>query len=824
MNFTPNKDILEEIINALNDLLSTSPKTITRATNKMKQLHDNLSDYSGYLAFILSSSNFSVELRRISSILLGVIIEDRNGVKDLKSIEEITITGLEDPNIDYSCARLILSIIKKEGIPKLKELLPLILKKSCYGAFHIIEEICQNYSSEISTKDIIDFSEKFIKKGMDQKIHSSILHITAMLLESDDLKGFEILIGKLFSILPFIREEDLKQDYCSLIMNLFERNDLKLVENYLKLIFDFLLHCSSSSNGILIESATDCWEIFEFNDKKSIQIFEEFLTKLIPILTSQIIKVKDSVPTNILDDYEIFKKDIRRSSVEALEFLSRTRGEFLSKIILPIIKERILSKDSLVRESGILALGVLSQSELVEIYKFVEENMMYLIQQLEMTSDPIVTKTTLWTLSKYYLIMNKNKEISDKIIHRIAYFIIQEDAQIQHASLSLFITILECEELNQEIILKNLEDIQESINKCLKIYKDPTTTANLFECISTLFDVIFEIDGKNPYSKWVEEIIKELMIKLNNFKLEEETSEILSCLTSISIVYPNIFEKYTSTIVNTCLNMIKDHFDNDNYKDIIISCIDFISESIHYFDSNNFELSQFIKYTNKFINSNDLEIKQSGFGLLGELIKKDSSFIDLNQIYPILLNTIEKDLNYANNAIWTFGEICLLDHSLETQKIAKKIVLILNEKLKNLSNGYLKGTSAVTIAKIQTSFPSISNHFFRENLEFWLQTLMQNTEKKSKEAENIFKSLAITININPEIILKNIKYISSILKKWENWTKLDVMFELYKLKQRYNEIDCKLRENGIPFDNISTQQRLKSNLVKEHFTDVRFIM
>ncbi len=92
--------------------------------------------------------------------------------------------------------------------------------------------------------------------------------------------------------------------------------------------------------------------------------------------------------------------NLRKCSAAALDVLSCVFHESLLPVLLPLLKQNLLSSDWLVKESAILALGAVSEGCMEGMIPQLPEVLPYLITSLS-DNKALVRSITCWTLSRY---------------------------------------------------------------------------------------------------------------------------------------------------------------------------------------------------------------------------------------------------------------------------------------------------------------------------------------------------------------------------------------------------------------------------------------
>eukprot|EP01080_Neovahlkampfia_damariscottae_P011924 gene11924-5328_t len=392
-------------------------------------------------------------------------------------------------------------------------------------------------------------------------------------------------------------------------------------------------------------------------------------------------------------------------------------------------------------------------------------------------------------------------------------------------------------------ISQNFQLLIETFTQCLNSYQDVTNILLLYECITFTFEFMkSEIIRKNQ--KEIEKLLEELIKRLkNSFQFDDEISAILSCLTSIAVSHEKIFEKYSEELIKICIKNLKDFFNpnsssglHNEFKDIIIACLDFISETIHMIankkSTSNFIGSKLIQFSIESIRDDDSDVRQSGFGLLGELIKLNVGLLkekSLVKIYPIFNESINDERPVVNNSIWALGELSIRKNTSTLNDFLSSFIHKLVEKL-NLSvhDHHLGATIALTLGRLEINFPNLIEPILHKFFKNWCLSILNSKQNSSTKNENdsVFSALVSFIKVNQKLTLQNLDLICSMINKWEERNLIieqDLFTNLYYLKLKFSnnsDLDSIFEKNQIKLFQISRFENLKSALHSKYFVDV----
>ena len=478
---------------------------------------------------------------------------------------------------------------------------------------------------------------------------------------------------------------------------------------------DTIMECCEFFVAILERSAL----IYEHR----IKIFSPFLANLIPALISRMIYTEEQLlgeRTNTIDNFSftqqndsqsnheklflchrsedensVTKWTLRQQSASALDFIASELGEeAILQHALPVIEISMNSKNVWIVESGLLALGALSNG-------CPEGMMMYLPSVLPLLTDYISHETveirsvTCWVLSKYcewFCKYGGKKNIESTLLHlcsSLCIAMLDHDEKVQEAACSALSTILSTLDSEAQVILEPFLDIiLQHVEKAGEIYGDKNslilcdTVAVITNSFGTLVNSVSFTSFCMPF----------LMRKLHEYdhNLDPLLIVILETFTSIAhvrtlnvdCIAAELFQRSMDMTESTLSRLRNEKFESSaiasNIQDLAFQFTseeeEFIICGTNMFEGlcvalgaqfknlmNDLSYRSFQNVLNYCLASANPEVSMATFGLIGALCDQSYEFFVV-PILPAILNSIMNNLHIDNprtfhNATWLMGVI-----------------------------------------------------------------------------------------------------------------------------------------------------------------------
>ena len=294
MNLNLNQDLLKQISEVLEDIVNhTSHKTRQIAQNKLNLLNTNNQDFTSYLGFIFNSSKYSEESRILSLNLLNAKLNSMTIVTNVDYIKKVALSSLQDPVVEEGAIKLILNLVKFQGITHWPDLISLLVsKKSSISSLFLLEQIVNisyNFLQVNEKENIIKYCEENLN-SKNLKIRELVINMFISI--SNDLS--EEKIKKILKIILNFFNENKKEEFkdsnhhhsvhlsiCHFISTILDNpNFIDVCLNFVDSIWDFLLFCTNHPNLELVQAASETWSLFVFEeDDEIVEKFKIILKK-----------------------------------------------------------------------------------------------------------------------------------------------------------------------------------------------------------------------------------------------------------------------------------------------------------------------------------------------------------------------------------------------------------------------------------------------------------------------------------------------------------------------------------------------------------------
>ena len=188
-----------------------------------------------------------------------------------------------------------------------------------------------------------------------------------------------------------------------ILLNGMKYSDLDIIMLRVSWLFFFSLYCMSESPSLSHSSqATEDDQHIPDKESDIRPRFHKAKTQGGVELSSSAVDGDSDSSDSDDDDLKDALSDwnLRKCSAAALDVLSNVFHEALLPILLPLLKQSLISEDWLVKEASILALGAVSEGCMDGMMHHLPELVPYLINFLS-DAKALVRSITCWTLSRY---------------------------------------------------------------------------------------------------------------------------------------------------------------------------------------------------------------------------------------------------------------------------------------------------------------------------------------------------------------------------------------------------------------------------------------
>jgi len=401
----------------------------------------------------------------------------------------------------------------------------------------------------------------------------------------------------------------------------------------------------------------------------------------------------DSDYSDDLDDSEQSDWSVRKCSAYALDTLSRVFEDELLFYLLPHLQEKLLSEQWQIRESGILALGAIAEGCCHGLEPHLPALIPFLINLLS-DSHPLVRVMACWSLSRYIRWIIKEPSRKDMylqpLLERLLENILSRNKRVQAAACSALATI---EEESESAIFPYLKPILKTLAHAFPKYQERNLRL-LYDVIGTLAQTAGKEFARADY---IQIIMPCLITRWNNLS-DDDTRllPLLECLTAVFTALGQEGGSFAKPVFQRCIKIVHMALTKSerNENDFVYFSLDLISSLIRGLGNSFESLSRecnLLEVLNHCLKDSDPEIRQSAFGVVGEICKWHAAF--LAPYSSAIVNILEQNITLdhvavTNNAVWSLGELCM-NISVDSQVLQSCIERVVPILIRLVHRSYL---------------------------------------------------------------------------------------------------------------------------------------
>ncbi|KAH3678307.1 hypothetical protein WICMUC_001588 [Wickerhamomyces mucosus] len=462
------------------------------------------------------------------------------------------------------------------------------------------------------------------------------------------------------------------------------------------------------------------------------------------------------------DDDFVSEWNIRRCAGATLDVLTTSLPKEVLDIILPILRENIVSEQWPVREAAILAFGAVAEGGYEYASRQLPALIPFLVERLQ-DKEASIRQITCWTLGRYSPwicseAIEEGGQFNNYFNHTFKAILqscLDKKKNVQQSACSSIAHFIE--NADPELIQPYDKPLIQTFERCFKVYKRLNLIV-LYDALQTLINKI-ELDDEGTaillpilIAKW--EILQDE---------DKELWPLLECMSSVAASLGEKFAPYAIQvhqravrILSNCIELEKQTIVNPTIitpeKDFIITSIDLIDGLVQGLEEHSGELideNLISLLLETFEDTND-DVRQSSYALLGDLAINTPN--KLNNKLSSIVSSIGQEIiarsndNFpvVNNATWALGEMSLrLDLSQYLEKLIGLLIDLINSQINEtaLENG------AITIGRIGINSPEIFANHIPEFALSWCTYMMYMEENEEKETS--FQGMCNIILNNP---------------------------------------------------------------------------
>ncbi|CAD5215211.1 unnamed protein product [Bursaphelenchus xylophilus] len=845
-NWRPSQPELEQIIQLLQH--SQSPdNAVQQQVQKSLDALNSLPEFYCYLCYILGEERRAeVSQRALSALLLKNSIRLHwphipQHIRDYLKKNCFAAIADQSPLLRATVGIIITTIFCHEGCHNWPELLPTLCgmldsdnKAQVEGALSSLQKICEDSADRLIFEEVSILVGKILPFFRSQSVELRTLAVTTinciLLVQNEAfISIIDPFLEALFQ-LALDPVGEIQKELCRALTLLLE-SYVEKIDSQLDDIAQFILLKTQDERLDIAQEACEFW----LGLAENVEVCKKVVTKILPELTAVLLRcmrysandlailkadVEDdaNVPDraedirprfhrarNMFDDGNggggdddedgnddddedaYIEWSLRKCAAASLDMLSSIFGDPFLEYLLRNVNDCLQNEDWIVKESGILALGAVSEGCTNGMNPHLPTLIPFLINQLD-DQHALVRSITCWTLSRYchFVVFQPQSELFRLLLTKLLIRILDKNKRVQEAACSAFATFEE--EAGNELV-PYLPDILSTLIEAFRRYQAKNLLI-LYDAIGTLADSVRSTLGHPEYANT---LMAPLIQKCQSLRDDDrELFPLLECISSVANALGMAFMPYCEPVYQRCISLINstlqqvilessNQASNPNLngnvqpeadKDFLVVALDLISELCEGIGTNIMpivERSNLVQLALYCANDSSKEVRQSSFALVGDLVKACFPLIanEIQHVMPVLMNNLDpQNVSVCNNAIWAMGEIALKIGEHMNQ-YASLIVLPLVEVINRdrVTRTLLENT-AITLGRLGLHCaPTLAPHL-NSFIRPWclaLRNIRDNDEK-----ESAFRGICIVIRHNPQGVIPNFVFFCDALASWTN--------------------------------------------------------
>lgn len=826
MSWQPNHESVEQLKLVLGATLSSNYNEREQATRALEQAKAQ-PDFINYLLSILVFDNKATpQIKASSGLILKNTITRKFRIDEQSYLLTNILKGLFDdvPLVRNITGNVITTLFESLGTKNWPSLIPQLFElaenqtslNAQEGATSTINKICEDSSHILNMEVNGTRPLNFIIPKIFQLLGSSNPVIIANSLGSlnhlihldqqGQLIPIDPLLERLFQ-LALDSNKDVRRNVCTSFSNILQIRPEKIAP-HLEGVINYSLHTISEAEEEVALEACEFLLSLATGDLEP-QIFIPYLPLILPVLLKNMVysemdiammdnsddadeedKDEDIKPTvakinRALNDHsskgvkanededEDDEEDedgdfstewnLRKCSAATLDVLASVSPEQVLEIILPILKENIVSTEWPIREASILAFGAIAEGGIEFASKQLPELVPFLVDRLQDQEAP-VRQITCWTLGRYSswicseahtggLYANYFKPTFQSILKSS----LDKKKNVQEGACSSLAQFIE--NSDQELIQPLSEEILSTFNICFRSYKRKNLVI-LYDAIQTFVEKC-ELDDKS-----IATILPPLIHKWEILTDEDkELWPLLECMSSIAASLGERFAPFAVQVYERSIRILSHCIDMDKLsvtdptihtpeKDFVITSLDLIDGLIQGLGEHSGEMinDDLMKLLAETFSDENNDVRQSAYALLGDLAiflpnkltGHLQAIIGSIGFEIISSNNSNESFAVVNNATWALGEIAL---RLNIHDYLEKLTGVLIDLVNSTAMETVLENAAITIGRIGISYSEFLAPHLPEFAMSWSRCMLYLEDNEEKETA--FKGMCLIVLGNP---------------------------------------------------------------------------
>ncbi|KAI6228605.1 Importin-beta domain-containing protein [Aphelenchoides fujianensis] len=647
--WTPSAGELQEIVKLL-QLSQSEDNNVQQEVQRQLDTLNGHPEFYCYLSYILGElRETEVSQRALSGLLLKSSIKQYwaqipMNIRQFLKQNCFSAIAEESPLLRATVGIIITTVFTHEGCANWPELMPVLCEMleaenqfKVAGALSSLQKICEDSADRIVFEEARILIAKilpFFQSPSTELRTMAVNTINSILLVQNE--AFTDVID------PFIENlfrlandpvEDIQKELCRSLTLLLECY-VEKISPQLGNIAQFILEKTQHDNLEIAQEACEFW----LGLAENADICKQVVTPILPQLIAVLLKcmrysvvdltilradIEDdaNVPDNMQDirprhhktrnqmggvmektesddeedddDESYIEWSLRKCAAASLDMLSGIFADEFLQPLLPLVKECLQNEQWIVRESGILALGAVSEGCSNGMTPHLPELIQYLLVQLN-DNHALVRSITCWTLSRYchFVVYQPQQEMFKVLLNQLLARVLDRNKRVQEAACSAFATF---EEEAAAELIPYLPEILNTLVEAFRRYQAKNLLI-LYDAIGTLAD---SVRTKLAEPQFSEMLMKPLLEKCGQLGNEDrELFPLLECISSVANAMGPDFFQYCETVFQRCINLINHtlqqvvleqsnvadnphlngDFGGDTDKDFLVVALDLISE------------------------------------------------------------------------------------------------------------------------------------------------------------------------------------------------------------------------------------------------------
>ncbi|KAI6183830.1 Transportin-1 [Aphelenchoides bicaudatus] len=826
--WTPSGPELEQIVSLLQHSQSQDNEIQRNVQTQLDNLNSHPEFYC-YLSYIFGElKDAQVNQRALSGLLLKNSVrlnwqQIPPNIRQFLKQNSFAAIDEESALLRATSGIIITTIFCHEGCVGWSEMLPTLCemlesdnKLKVLGSLSALQKICEDSSDRLIVDEVSVLVSKvlpFFRSEVTELRIMAVNTINSILLVQNEA-FFNIIDPFLENLFQLAHDpvEEIQKELCRSLTLLLECY-VEKVNPQLDNIAQFILIKTQHENLDIAQEACEFW----LGLAENTEICKRVVTPILPKLTEVLLKcmryskidlsilradIEDdsNVPDRVEDikprhhktrsqmgenaendgsDEELEEDDdsfiewsLRKCAAASLDMLSGIFGDMFLAPLLPLVKDCLQDSNWIIRESGILALGAVSEGCSNGMNPHLPELIQYLIGQLS-DGHALVRSITCWTLSRYchFVVFQPQNDIFNVLLTQLLERVLDKNKRVQEAACSAFATFEE-EAANE--LIPYLPNILYTLVEAFNRYQAKNLLI-LYDALGTLADSVRARLGEPPYADM---LMKPLLEKCQQIRDDDrELFPLLECISSIANALGPLFLPYAEPVYQRCIGLINNtlqqvvleqsnlsgnpHLNGasiETDKDFLVVALDLISELVEGIRSDMLPIikrSNLIQLTYICSQDSSKEVRQSSFALLGDLVKTCYEYVsaDIGIFMPVLINNLDvQNVSVCNNAIWALGEISLKTGESMRQFAPLIIVPLIDVMNRDKVTRTLLENTAITLGRLGLYCSAVIAPQLASFIKPWCMALRNIHDNDEKESA--FRGICYMINANPQGVLQ----------------------------------------------------------------------